>query len=154
MQIGFVLFFAVLGCLISSTCGFLVGNRFTYISFVTLLSSIAFGGLGFGIYYVLESRVPEFLEFVSTFSLAGLGGGSEESGFEEGETSGFASEPSGIDDYGVASVAPPEMDPSLARAKSGKFGDHIVIDKIAIKNEPKLMAEAIRTMLAKDDPQE
>lgn len=35
--------------------------------------------------------------------------------------------------------------------KSGNFGDHIMVENIAIKNEPKLMAEAIRTMLARDD---
>lgn len=39
----------------------------------------------------------------------------------------------------------------IPRKKADKFGDHIIVENIAIKNEPKLMAEAIRTMLAKDD---
>lgn len=33
----------------------------------------------------------------------------------------------------------------------GNYGDHIVVDNIPIKNEPKLMAEAVRTMMANDD---
>ncbi|TGN19216.1 hypothetical protein [Leptospira idonii] len=157
MQLGFLVGFAILGTLISTVCGFLVGNRITYILFVSAISTLAFGGLGFGVYTVLEKKVPEFLEFLQGISLGGFGssegdyegeeGGSFASGSESGSVSG--------DDFGVQTAAgDPAMDAKLAMAKSGKFGDHIIVDKIAIKNEPKLMAEAIRTMLAKDDPQE
>jgi hypothetical protein len=41
--------------------------------------------------------------------------------------------------------------PKNEKPKNGKFGDHIMIDNIPIKNEPKLMAEAIRTIMAQDD---
>ncbi|MCG6143088.1 hypothetical protein [Leptospira bandrabouensis] len=157
MQIGFVLGFAVLGAVISTVCGFLVGNRLGYIFFVSLISTFAFGGLGFGVFSVLQKKVPEFLEFLSTFSIGGFGGGeghSEEFDQEHGGMESSRSESAGSDDFGVQPVGDAAMDAKLAMAKSGKFGDHIIVDKIAIKNEPKLMAEAIRTMMAKDDPQD
>ena len=156
MQIGFVLGFAILGAIISSTCGFLVGNRLGYIFLVSLISTFAFGGLGFGVFSVLEKKVPEFLEFLSTFSIGGFGGGSHSDDFdqEHGGMESSRSEPVGSDDYGVQQAGDNALDAKLAMAKSGKFGDHIIVDKIAIKNEPKLMAEAIRTMMAKDDTQE
>lgn len=151
MQIWFVLAFAILGAGISGVCGFLVGNRMTYILFVSFLSTLAFSGLGFGVYATLEKKVPEFLEFLGQFSL-GLGSGAES--LDEDETLGW--EPSGegspsSDDFGVGAVAQEGAEMRMAATKSGKFGDHIMVDKIAIKNEPKLMAEAIRTMMAKDD---
>ncbi|MCW7493935.1 hypothetical protein ND861_14535 [Leptospira sp. 2 VSF19] len=156
MLIGFVLGFAILGAVISSVCGFLVGNRLGYIFFVSLISTFAFGGLGFGVFSVLQKKVPEFLEFLSTFSIGGLGGDghSEDYDQEHGGMESTRSESAGSDDFGVQQVGDQAMDAKLAMAKSGKFGDHIIVDKIAIKNEPKLMAEAIRTMMAKDDPQD
>ncbi|TGK47858.1 hypothetical protein EHQ16_01330 [Leptospira kanakyensis] len=156
MLIGFVLGFAVLGAIISSVCGFLVGNRLGYIFFVSLISTFAFGGLGFGVFSVLQKKVPEFLEFLSVFSIGGFGGESHSDDFdhESGGMDSARSESMGSDDFGVQQVGDAAMDAKLAMAKSGKFGDHIIVDKIAIKNEPKLMAEAIRTMMAKDDPQE
>ncbi len=156
MQIGFILGFAVLGAIISSVSGFLVGNRITYILFVSFLSTLAFGGLGFGVFATLEKKVPEFLEFLSGISLEGMGsfGSSEES--HDGMEGGFeaGSDGMGSDAFGVQTSVEDAAEARLAMAKSGKYGDHIIVDKIAIKNEPKLMAEAIRTMMAKDDMQE
>ncbi|MCG6148171.1 hypothetical protein CH354_00620 [Leptospira levettii] len=156
MLVGFVLGFAILGAIISSVCGFLVGNRIGYIFFVSLISTFAFGGLGFGIFSVLQKKVPEFLEFLSTFSIGGFGGGDHADDFdhEHGGMEPSSAASGSSDDFGVQPVGDGAMDAKLAMAKSGKFGDHIIVDKIAIKNEPKLMAEAIRTMMAKDDPQE
>jgi len=158
LQIGFVLAFAVIGALVSTLSGFLVGNRFTYILFVSGISTIAFGGLGFGIYTVLETKVPEFLEFITGFSLGGFGTRDREGDFDDTSMDSGAAGDVGMasQEEMASSLSPHEqaMEASMARARSGKFGDHIIVDKIAIKNEPKLMAEAIRTMLAKDDPQE
>ena len=157
MQIVFLAGFAVIGAIISTTCGFLVGNRIGYILFVSSISTFAFAGLGFGVYTVLEKKVPEFLEFLGGLSIGGFGSGGEEGDMDEAGASSMASSDSGSlssDDFGVQSGAESAAEAKLAMAKSGKFGDHIIVDKIAIKNEPKLMAEAIRTMMAKDDPQE
>jgi len=155
LQIGFVIGFAILGALISTVCGFLVGNRFTYILFVSGISTFAFGGLGFGVYAVLEKKVPEFLEFLGEISFGGFSFSREHSEYDESYSDGMNAESSlSGEELGVQSVAESPHDILQAQIKSGKFGDHIMVDKIAIKNEPKLMAEAIRTMLAKDDPAE
>lgn len=156
MQIGFILGFAVLGAIISSVSGFLVGNRITYILFVSFLSTLAFGGLGFGVYATLEKKVPEFLEFLSGISLEGMGGFGSSEEPHDGMEGGLEANSDGMgsDSFGDQSSVDDAVEARLAMAKSGKFGDHIIVDKIAIKNEPKLMAEAIRTMMAKDDMQE
>ncbi len=155
MQVGFIIGFAVLGALISTVCGFLVGNRMTYIFFVSGLSTLSFGGLGFGVYSVLEKKVPEFLEFLGEISFGGFSFSREHSEYDESSADGMATE-GGFSGDELGASAQPESahDIMQAQIKSGKFGDHIMVDKIAIKNEPKLMAEAIRTMLAKDDPAE
>lgn len=111
-----------------------------------------FAGLGFGVYTVFEKKVPEFLEF-----LAELGGGM---GFRHssGDSYSLAGEMSSdseirlskgdesmTSDFGGSAPSP--------KVKDGKYGDHIMINNIAIKNEPKLMAEAIRTIMSQDDPE-
>lgn len=117
---------------------------------------MAFGGLGLGVFITLEKKVPEFLEFLGGISMGGFGhfGSSEGEGGEMGAGFEGSSESLSSDDFAVQSSANDAQEQRLAMAKSGKFGDHIIVDKIAIKNEPKLMAEAIRTMMAKDEMQE
>lgn len=134
--------------------GFMVGNRISYILFVSLISSLSFAGLGFGIYQLLEKKVPEFLSFLS--ALTGGGSGLSEEADELSESGIVSSEVgSGLDsgsDFSESSMEDiQEKEKILHQVKSGKFGDHLVVDKIAIKNEPKLMAEAIRTIMSRDD---
>ncbi|GIX42120.1 MAG: hypothetical protein KatS3mg129_1853 [Leptospiraceae bacterium] len=61
------------------------------------------------------------------------------------ESTDYEEEPVSINHTGM------EEDTTIKEEKPKQFGDHILVDKIAIKNEPKLMAEAIRTMLSKDE---
>lgn len=154
LSILFIATFASIGLVVSMIAGFMAGNRVSYILFVSLVSSLSFAGLGFGIYQILEKKVPEFLNFLST-----LTGGTSES---NDENEGFADSgaevhtrstelDSGTDFTESSMEDIQEKDKILQQAKSGKFGDHLVVDKIAIKNEPKLMAEAIRTIMSRDD---
>lgn len=152
LNVIFIAGFAGTGLLVSLFAGFYVGNRITYISFVSLLSSLSFAVLGFGVYKILEIKVPEFLSYLSGLSGAlatGSGGYSE-----EGDPSGMGMG-GNLDEMEGGDVSDSlDTGPSVSLSdsgKSGKFGDHIMVDKIAIKNEPKLMAEAIRTMMSKDD---
>jgi len=148
----------VLAFLVSSVFGILVGNRLTYILFVSSLSSVVFAGLGFGIYSVLQKKVPEFLEFLegvvwSDFRLGGRGEESYEA--ELGASSSMVGASSGGMDSGGGSYGgASDVMTSRSTSKPTKVGDTLVIDKIVLKNEPKLMAEAIRTVLAKDDVQD
>ncbi|PKA14295.1 hypothetical protein [Leptospira haakeii] len=154
LQIGFLAFFSFLGLIISLVCGIMVGNYFGHIAFITFLSTVGMAVFGFGVYSVLASKVPEFLELLGNFTGAHSSG--EEDGLEGGDRhshSGHADmdtstphfdSPGSADEIRAAASGIP-------RKKADKFGDHIIVENIAIKNEPKLMAEAIRTMLAKDD---
>lgn len=113
---------------------------------------IAFAVLGFGIHAVLETKVPEFLDFLSN-----IGGeyipptqATDSENVVRGRD--YTSNTSDTD-FAEGSSSNSEVFASATskRQKDGNFGDHIMVENIAIKNEPKLMAEAIRTMLARDD---
>ncbi|MCC5813798.1 MAG: hypothetical protein JJT78_03515 [Leptospira sp.] len=154
MNLIFISVFTILGLLISLTAGFMVGNRVTYIVFISMISSLSFAILGFGIHKVLEMKVPEFLSYLA--ELAGImhESRSHDEMDEMGEGSRFGENANIDGEMDGASDSMGEMGPSFQTGdakKSGKFGDHIMVDKIPIKNEPKLMAEAIRTMMSKDD---
>ncbi|TGK60116.1 hypothetical protein EHQ27_08355 [Leptospira wolffii] len=153
LQIGFLALFALIGLAVSLVCGFMVGNYFSHILFITFLSTVGMAGFGFGVYSILEMKVPEFLDFLRNVSGAYVPEGEE--GAEGGR--GSYSEHTDVDTSTVNFDSPTSADEiraaasGIPRKKADKFGDHIIVENIAIKNEPKLMAEAIRTMLAKDD---
>ncbi|TGM14000.1 hypothetical protein EHQ81_09575 [Leptospira selangorensis] len=154
LQIGFLGFFSFLGFIISLVCGIMVGNYFGHIAFITFLSTVGMAAFGFGVYSVLASKVPEFLELLGNFT------GTHSTGEDDGLEGGDRHSHSG---FGDTDTSTPHFDSpgsadeiraaasGIPRKKADKFGDHIIVENIAIKNEPKLMAEAIRTMLAKDD---
>ncbi|EQA46931.1 hypothetical protein LEP1GSC050_0985 [Leptospira broomii serovar Hurstbridge str. 5399] len=155
LQIGFLILFAFLGLVISAICGFLAGNYVSHILFITILSTVGMAAFGFGVYTILEIKVPEFLELLRNFG--GSYVSAEDGEAREGGHSGLYGERMDSDMSGVnfdSSSGPEEIRATVAgipRKKADKFGDHIMVENIAIKNEPKLMAEAIRTMLARDD---
>ncbi|AXR65604.1 hypothetical protein [Leptospira mayottensis] len=152
LQILFIGVFALIALIVSSFCGFFIGNAFGHIIFVTILSMIAFAVFGFGVHAFLEKKVPEFLNFLSNIgegaspaasNSESIGVGGYDYTSHAGDTEFSSSdEPSNTEVFAAAASKP---------QKSGNFGDHIMVENIAIKNEPKLMAEAIRTMLARDD---
>ncbi|MGJ4746589.1 hypothetical protein ACQV5M_09555 [Leptospira sp. SA-E8] len=154
LQIGFLGLFSFLGLIISLVCGIMVGNYIGHILFITFLSTVGMAVFGFGVYSVLASKVPEFLELLNNFTGAYTRG--EEDGLEGGGRGSY-SEHADMDTSTAHFDSPSNADEiraaasGIPRKKADKFGDHIIVENIAIKNEPKLMAEAIRTMLAKDD---
>ncbi|OMI17339.1 hypothetical protein [Leptospira weilii] len=152
LQILFIGVFALIALIVSSFCGFFIGNTFGHIVFVTILSMIAFSVLGFGVHAFLEKKVPEFLDFLSNLGAGGsplasnsesVGGGGHDYTTHASDTEFSSGDESSNKEVFVSAASKPQ--------KSGNFGDHIMVENIAIKNEPKLMAEAIRTMLARDD---
>ncbi len=101
---------------------------------------------------VLEKKVPEFLEYLSGISFAGGGG------FESSEYSESNSANGGDIKLQSASNLSSDMGGGTTgnykeQVKDGKYGDTIYVSNIAFKNEPKLMAEAVRTILAQDEPE-
>ena len=139
LLIKFVAAFALVGLVISTVFGIVGGNRFAPLIVTSLVCTLLSAALGGGAYKILEQRVPEFLElFQSAAGFAddefddaeyGEGDGGEYAGGEGGEMDGDGADGAG----------------------DQVFGDHIIVNKIKIKNEPKLLAEAIRTMMARDE---
>lgn len=149
LKLSFPVVFSVIALLISAICGIAVNNRYGYIAGVSLFSVLLFAILGFAAYTILEKKVPEFLAFLrESFSGSSEGYG-EEGAYSSSEGMGDAgaSSSEGDGEYASATFAGKTAEPK----KSGKFGDHIIIDNITIKNEPKIMAQAIRTIMAQDD---
>ena len=144
--IKFIASFAATGLLISLCAGFLAGNRLVSILVTGLVCLVLSAALGAGVYKVLEIRVPEFLEIFESSGLSAAMSSLSEDGAEE---SSLPVESSSGDFSGFESGS---MDGEGAENQA--FGDHILVDNIKIKNEPKLMAEAIRTLLAKDEMNE
>ncbi|MCB1176682.1 MAG: hypothetical protein KDK36_03790 [Leptospiraceae bacterium] len=151
MKTKFATGMTILGFVLSIICGFVVGNRIIHILTVSIVSAAAMGLVGVGVYTILEKKVPEFIEFLNNFGAGGISGDFDDDveGVElsdensEGRTTELSQE--GME--GTEAPIP------ASHQNDAKFGDHIMIDNIAIKNEPKLMAEAIRTFMAMDDSQ-
>lgn len=143
----FAMAFAFSGLLVSGVFAFMSGNRWEHSLFVVLICTLLSGVLGAVVYAVLKAKVPEFFEVFE--GMAGFSfGGSRSSASElvEDELDDYAAETDSDADRQVADALA-----SAANSNPKHFGDHILVDKVKIKNEPRLMAQAIRTLLAKDD---
>lgn len=153
-MIRFAAAFAITGLIISLSFGFIAGNRLTHVLITAVISMLLSGALGAGVYRVLDLRVPELVtllddlisgaatedEYRDDSVGAGMGEDSPAmSGgdFEDG-MSGYSDAGSG---YGSGGG---DSDVQV-------YGDHIMVNKVPIKNEPKLIAQAIRTMLSRDE---
>ncbi|MFW5808610.1 MAG: hypothetical protein ACOC2H_05055 [Spirochaetota bacterium] len=127
----------------------------------TVVLTFVFFGLGYGALFLIRRYVPEFYEVLNT------SGSIEERNPEEIDTGMQPETEGGIDDeaestdaedYSIGEMpagrqyAAPEYDSFSSSASSGveKMGRHILEEK-GIKYEPKIMAEAIRTMMSKDE---
>lgn len=162
MKLKIVIAFFVIGMGLSLIGGVIAGNPILAILVFSLLSSIILAALVFGLLTFLDMKVPEFSEFLNQMQ----SGEFSEMGVDEVSSSVAQSgstkegsqmqEETGEPELSKSSntPSPPEggsIEPKNEKPKNGKFGDHIIIDNIPIKNEPKLMAEAIRTIMAQDD---
>jgi hypothetical protein len=141
LMIKFVGVFALIGLILSVSFGIIGGNRIFSLVLTAVLCSMLSGALGAGTYKVLEQRVPEFLEIFMP-----QGGMGED--LELGDEAGYDDDDLDAEGY---TTSDQEDGVAAAAGDTKQFGDHIIVDKIKIKNEPKLIAEAIKTMLAKDD---
>ena len=136
----FSVIFACIGLVISISVGIVVQNDLIYVLWIGFVCMILSAALGFSVYKILEIKVPEFLAI-----LRGDGFSGDES--ELGDFSEMSSR--GADDSD--SLQSGETGDISVDTDSAKvFGDHIIVNKVKIKNEPKLIAQAIQTMLSRD----
>jgi hypothetical protein len=163
--------FAVIAFFVTILGGIIAGVSIGVVVFRVIVSCIIFGGLGFGVVYVLKNYVPEVMDlFTSQNSAAGQGPDSVEIPGDEGEadvegaaegsgSDGGFTELSGEDFPRVSEATDTSaMDESLNQAdsggmnaKKGKLGKHIISDESKFQYEPKLMAQAVRTMMKRDE---
>lgn len=151
LLIKFAIVFAAIGLAISLGFGFWSGNSLTHVLVTALICTILSAAIGAGVYQTLKARVPEVLE-IFEFS-----GGADVAG-DDGGVSEFASDELAVGaeegDLDSTVAAGLDGDTDLESEGAGKaqnFGDHILVENVKIKNEPKLMAQAIKTLLGKDD---
>ena len=173
--------FAGIAFLVSILGGVAAGVSLGVIIFRMIVSSIVFGGLGFGAVFVLKNYVPEVMGiFSSSETAAGdnpdaveipsdaQASAAEEAAFEgadgektEGQSGGFT-EFSGdeyprVNESTDMSGLNDELNSLEAgrsggmNASKGKLGKHIISTEEKFQYEPKLMAQAVRTMMKKDE---
>jgi len=156
LAINFGVFFGIIGLLISLIFSLFSKNPIFVILTNIFVSTIVSVIIGIVIFFILKQKVPEILEVFEGDSSSFRSYKEQEEENFEGEYDYSSDTLETSESLNLASsddttdeVQPIKIDTSGDKTKH--FGDHIVVDKITIKNEPKLMAEAIRTMLSKDE---
>lgn len=129
------------------------------IFFRSIIITPVFFAVGFGIMQVIKKFVPEIYEILSSVKVS-----SEEStekvdisfdSSEETGDEGFEKKDSGFSEFTekdydrLQSVKDSDLDGEL-NLSGGKLGKHIIVENQLNSYEPKLMAQAIRTMMSKD----
>jgi len=170
--------FAVLALALSLVIGFIVGVRWEVVLVRSVILMIVFAGIGFGASFIVQRFVPEVYQLLSSFAGAGpaavAGAGEPEielpgMGPEKAGTADEAPMPeAGAGTYSETAAAAPQPGEfaelekeNLAHYSSssggttvnthgGKLGKHILEKEKMAKYEPKIMAQAVRTMMGKD----
>lgn len=163
------LFFGIIGFVLSFVTGFISGISFSVVLIRSLVAVLVFTGIGFAVLMVLKKYVPEIYEVLSA-SGDSASGYSEETVVHDLEESGsaiYSDKVSGSekDDAGSSDSGFQELDnQSYERLTSvedqglnselniseGKMGKHIIMQDQFSEYEPKLIADAVRTMMGKD----
>ncbi|MCE9599254.1 MAG: hypothetical protein K8S54_14925 [Spirochaetia bacterium] len=151
--------FAIAGLIISLAFGFIGGNRPTNILVTALICTLVSAAIGAGVCKFLEQRVPELFAILDNqapmrsevMSDSYADDGVDSIAIPDGEVTADDTVPNTLAGHTTTgTVASPAANASSS-GSAGVYGDHIVVNKVKIKNEPKLIAAAIRTLLAKDD---
>ncbi len=153
-----ILIFALIGLLTSLAFGLLSAVNLLSLISTALVCALLSGGLGASIFKLLQEKVPESLDFIhSSFdSLQNIKIGKEQQEYlpslspsEDEAPPAFATD---IQGAGISSEeSNDEINTSSpSSVKSSSYGSHSLVDRIKLKNEPKIMAEAVRTMLTRD----
>ncbi|MCP4133264.1 MAG: hypothetical protein GY754_20010 [bacterium] len=159
--------FGVAALVLSLLTGVISGVDAGTVAIRAIIITVVFAGIGFGAIMVMKNFVPEFYALFS-----GDQGSMDideepdvapppEEPVPESDAAGSASDEAPSEEFSEFSGSDfPRVDGSEgagaadldAGASSGKMGKHIVVkeEKFA-KYEPKIMAEAVRTMMSKDE---
>lgn len=155
LRVGII--FGLCSLIISIVLGLISGNAVATILFRSVILTIVFIFLGYALILVLEKFVPEFNTVLNREAgEPGVDPGSDD--VEEYDSAETGEAESGISDTAAGEA---ENYESMEGADSPGFGSsgaaateigkHFIVGENKIKYEPKIMADAVRTMLKKDD---
>jgi hypothetical protein len=152
----FSLLFGIIALILSIIIGLFAGNDIGIVFIRALVMTIAFMVLGYGIVFIVQKFVPEMLGVVRSDELIREDNVQVDS---EAVVSEIMSDEVVHEDVseGGEDESVPLVDSTLKKdyfnigEEERKLGKHIVVDESTIKYEPKIMADAIRTMLKRDE---
>ena len=168
--------FAAIALVVTFLAGILGGVSITVVIIRMIIAGLVFAGIGFAAAFVVKKYVPELMDITSVMEpsetpdvLADEGeapvtGEYEQAAYAEGGmepsagSEGFT-EFTGEEFPRVSSKQEQGLDDSLDNptgngrvdTSRGKMGKHIIADEKTFQYEPKLMAQAVRTMMKKDE---
>ena len=147
--------FGIIALLLSIIIGLFTGNDVGLVIIRSMIMTIAFVVIGYGVIFIVQKFVPEMLS---------LEGSDEPVQVEDVQIDSEAVVPEINGDEVVEEMpdsgeddSVPLVDSTLKKdyfnigEEEGKLGKHIIVDESKIKYEPKIMADAIRTMLKRDE---
>lgn len=151
----FSVVFGIIALLLSIIIGLFTGNDVGLVIIRSMIMTIAFVVIGYGVIFIVQKFVPEMLS---------LAGSDEPVQVEDVQIDSEAVVPEINGDEVVEEMpdsgeddSVPLVDSTLKKdyfnigEEEGKLGKHIIVDESKIKYEPKIMADAIRTMLKRDE---
>ncbi len=164
--------FAAVSFIVSMLVGIIAGIDMAVVFIRVLVIVPVFAMLGYGLILVIKRYVPEFYEFL-TGRAPDIEAGESAAGSEEVEPEipePAAEEPAGdspayeekgdepftelsAGDFPKMSSTGEggsDLDSNL-NLDSGRLGKHIISNEKVVKYEPKIMAQAIRTMISRDE---
>jgi hypothetical protein len=136
--------FAFAALFVSSFTGVIAGIKFGVVLARMLFSAVIFAGLGWGAFFVIRKYVPELLA-----SLASAAADDDSESSEDSISSDESGESDGFTELGGGDF--PRVDTAGEALPSASMGKHIVEENSDFPYEPEMMAQAVRTMMSKDD---
>jgi hypothetical protein len=150
--------FGVIALFLSVIFGIAAGNNIGTILFKTGILCLVFIAMGYGVVFVIRKYVPELYEAINSIAGISVSGPDAAVGTDNARKSAAVTAEDGSGtlnpDQKQQEEFVPLKDSDLAKteyvSERGKMGKHYVVDEKKFKYEPKIMAEAIKTMMKKD----
>lgn len=153
--------FGLTALVLSFVTGMASGNSLGYALFKSSIITLVFGAIGYGAVVVLRRFVPELIEILGPAAAPEDGTDAVVSapgeGTDEGQPGADQGDKEKKPDAGLEKEFEPLKSGDLKSYTSGpapldgKMGKHFVSEQKTVKYEPKIIAEAIRTMIRRDD---
>ncbi len=152
MKLKFTLAGALLAFFLSVAIGMAIGNSLSNLLGKAVMFAALFAGMSYFSMQYLEKRVPEIFSIQvssrsETITPPLEPGSAEESSSASVEADEYIGQSGNVG----ANMESGTVVSGSVGAETKNLGDHILIRDKKIKNEPKLIAEAIRQMILRED---